>query len=77
MIEHIVVCRLRPDHDPEDYAGVIEAVCMSLPEIDDATRDRYLALVNEGPPTETVGLTFLGDLKPFAAGGAAPEEARR
>ena len=59
------------------YAGVIEAVCMSLPEIDDATRDRYLALVNEGPPTETVGLTFLGDLKPFAAGGAAPEEARR
>lgn len=59
------------------YAGVIEAVCMSLPEIDDATRDRYLALVNEGPPTETVGLTFLGDLKPFSAGGAAPEEARR
>ncbi|SDB83996.1 respiratory nitrate reductase chaperone NarJ [Sanguibacter gelidistatuariae] len=59
------------------YAGVIEAVCMSLPEIDDATRDRYLALVNEGPPTETVGLTFLGDLQPFSAGGAAPEEARR
>ena len=59
------------------YAGLIEAVCMSLPPIDDATRDRYLALVNDGPPTETVGLTFLGDLTPFAAGGAAAEEARR
>ncbi len=59
------------------YAGVIEAVCMSLPEIDEATRDRYLSLVNEGPPTETVGLTFLGDLKPFSAGGAVAEEARR
>ena len=59
------------------YAGLIEAVCMSLPPIDDATRDRYLALVNDGPPTETVGLTFLGDLHPFAAGGAAAQEARR
>ena len=58
------------------YAGVIEAVCLSLPEIDEATRDRYLALVNDGPPTETVGITFLGNLKPFAAGGAANEEAR-
>ena len=59
------------------YAAVIEAVCMSMPPIDDATRDRYLALVNDGPPTETVGLSFLGDLKPFAAGGAAAQEARR
>lgn len=62
-------------HSP--YAGVVEAVCMSLPEIDEATRERYLSLVNEGPPTETVGLTFLGNLSPFAAGGAAPQEARR
>lgn len=59
------------------YAGVIEAVCMSLPPITDATRDRYLALVNDGPPTETVGLAFLGNLTPFAAGGAAAQEARR
>ncbi len=59
------------------YAGVIEVVCMSLPPITDATRDRYLALVNDGPPTETVGLTFLGELQPFASGGAAAQEARR
>lgn len=63
------------------WASVIEAVCLSLPQIDDETRERYLALVNEGPPTETVGLsfgapTFLGNLKPFASGGVADEEVR-
>ncbi len=63
------------------WASVVEAVCLSLPEIDEYTRERYLALVNEGPPTETVGLsfgapTFLGNLKPFASGGLADEEVR-
>ncbi|GAA1804833.1 nitrate reductase molybdenum cofactor assembly chaperone [Agromyces neolithicus] len=63
------------------WARVVEAVCLSLPEIDEAARDRVLALVNEGPPTETVGLsfgapTFLGNLAPFAPGGAANEEVR-
>lgn len=63
------------------WASVVEAVCLSLPEIDEDTRERYLALVNEGPPTETVGLsfgapTFLGNLKPFASGGLADQEVR-
>ncbi|WP_167132151.1 nitrate reductase molybdenum cofactor assembly chaperone [Paramicrobacterium chengjingii] len=49
------------------YLHLIEAVAASLPEIDDATRERYLSLVNDGPPTELVGLTFLGDLKPYSA----------
>ncbi|PFG30557.1 nitrate reductase molybdenum cofactor assembly chaperone [Paramicrobacterium agarici] len=49
------------------YVHLIEAVAASLPEIDAATRERYLSLVNEGPPTETVGLTFLGNLKPYSA----------
>lgn len=57
------------------YAHVVEAVCMSLAPIDDKTRERYLELVNEGPPTETVGLTFLGNLKPFAPNGASNKEA--
>lgn len=26
MIEHIVVMRLRPDHDPDEYAAVIEGL---------------------------------------------------
>ncbi|MBB5642581.1 nitrate reductase molybdenum cofactor assembly chaperone [Cryobacterium roopkundense] len=54
------------------YAHVVEAVSLSLPEIDEETRQRYLDLVNEGPPTETVGMTFLGNLKPFGMS----EEAR-
>jgi len=58
------------------YAHVVEAVCMSLPKIDDETRQRYLELVNEGPPTETVGLTFLGNLKPFAPAGGSSDEVR-
>jgi nitrate reductase delta subunit len=49
------------------YAHVLEAIALSLPAIDDATRARYLALVNEGPPTELVGVSFLGNLAPFSA----------
>lgn len=54
------------------YVHLIEAVAASLPEISDEIRERYLSLVNDGPPTETVGLTFMGNLKPFSA----REEAR-
>ncbi|WP_437582617.1 nitrate reductase molybdenum cofactor assembly chaperone [Paramicrobacterium sp. CJ85] len=54
------------------YVHLIEAVAASLPEIDDETRDRYLSLVNDGPPVETVGLTFLGNLKPYSAREEAP-----
>ncbi len=59
------------------YAHVLEAIALSLPAIDDATRERYLALVNEGPPTELVGITFLGNLKPFSASAIASEDAHR
>lgn len=58
------------------YTHVVAAVCRSLPEIDDTTRERYLRLVNEGPPTEMVGLAFLGALAPFTPVGAASEGAR-
>ena len=58
------------------YAHVVTAVCRSLPEIDDETRDRYRKLVNEGPPTELVGLTFLGALAPFTPSGSTSEGVR-
>ncbi len=58
------------------YAHVVTAVCRSLPEIDDATRERYRSLVNDGPPAELVGLTFLGNLAPFTPSGAASEGVR-
>jgi len=74
--EGIEVLRTALETCASPYAHVVEAVCMSLPKIDEETRRRYLELVNEGPPTETVGLTFLGNLKPFAPAGPSSEELR-
>ena len=47
------------------WALVVRAVTQSLPPIDARTRERFLDLISEGPPTETVGLSFLGQLPPF------------
>ena len=68
--EGIEVLRTALETIGSPYAHVVEAVSLSLPKIDEETRRRYLALVNEGPPAETVGLTFLGSLAPFAPAGA-------
>jgi len=72
----IEVLRTALEAVPSPYAHVVEAVSLSLPKIDEETRQRYLNLVNEGPPTETVGMTFLGNLKPFSPSGANSEDAR-
>ncbi|HRN28566.1 MAG TPA: nitrate reductase molybdenum cofactor assembly chaperone, partial [Terrimesophilobacter sp.] len=56
------------------YAHVVAAVTASLPEIDDETRERYQRLVNEGPPTELVGLSFLGALEPYSPNHPARQE---
>ena len=37
------------------YAHLLDALCRTLPPVDDATRDRYQRLVTQGPPSETVG----------------------
>ncbi|MFH8249172.1 nitrate reductase molybdenum cofactor assembly chaperone [Microbacterium sp. B2969] len=47
------------------WAAAVRAVTLSLPPIDDETRERFVRLVTEGPPAETVGLSFLGSLPPF------------
>ena len=72
----IEVLRTALEAVPSSYAHVVEAVSLSLPKIDEETRQRYLNLVNEGPPTETVGMTFLGNLKPFSPAGANSEDVR-
>jgi nitrate reductase delta subunit len=64
------------------WTDVVEAVCLTLPVLDDATRARYVELVTAGPPTEMVGLTALGPhesgpLAPFAPGAVPGEEVRR
>ncbi len=72
--EGIEVLRAALENVESPYSHVLDAICYSLPKIDDATRERYLKLVAEGPPVETVGLTFLGTLAPFAPRGEAREE---
>ncbi|MFB9309069.1 nitrate reductase delta subunit [Agromyces hippuratus] len=74
--EGLEVLRAALERLDSPYAAVVRAVCRSLPEIDDATRERVLALIDEGPPTETVGLSFLGNLPPFTPAGGPPEEVR-
>lgn len=64
--EGIEVLRAALEGMDSPWALLIRAITLSLPPIDDRTRERFLDLVNEGPPTETVGLSFLGHLPPFS-----------
>jgi nitrate reductase delta subunit len=75
--EGIEVLRVALETFMSPYAHVVSAVCRSFGDIDDETRERYLRLVNEGPPTEMVGVTtFLGALAPFTPAGATSEGVR-
>lgn len=69
-LEGVEVLRAALESLSSPWAGVVRAVTLSLPPVDRATRERILDLVNEGPPTETVGLSFLGNLPPFSAKGS-------
>ncbi len=74
--EGIEVLRVALASFDSPYAHVVAAVSASLPEIDDATRERYQLLINEGPPSELVGVNFLGALAPYSPTGNASEGAR-
>jgi len=63
--EGIEVLRAALEGMDSPWALVVRTVALSLPPIDDRTRERFLDLINEGPPSETVGLSFLGQLPPF------------
>lgn len=70
-IEGIEVLRAALEELDSPWALVIRAITLSLPQVSDAVRERVLDLVTEGPPVETVGLSFLGNLPPFAPTGAS------
>lgn len=65
-IEGIEVLRQALEATDSPWAGLLRVITLSLPPVDAATRERVLNLVSEGPPTETVGLSFLGNLPPFS-----------
>ncbi|MFE6997141.1 nitrate reductase molybdenum cofactor assembly chaperone [Microbacterium sp. NPDC057659] len=56
--EGIEVLRAALEGMDSPWALVVRAVTLSLPKVDQRTQERVLALVNEGPPTETVGLSL-------------------
>ena len=56
--EGIEVLRAALEGMDSPWADVVRAVTLSLPKVDQRTRERVLALVNEGPPTETVGMSL-------------------
>jgi len=66
-VEGVEVLRAALESINSPWAKVVKAVTLSLPPVDKKTRERVLALVTEGPPTETVGLSFLGNLPPYQA----------
>lgn len=68
-IEGIEVLRTALESMGSHWAGLIRCITLSLPPVDQETQERVLALVSEGPPTETVGLSFLGNLPPFSPRG--------
>ena len=41
------------------WTSVVTAICEVLPQIDDATRERYQQLIRQGPPGELVGIADL------------------
>lgn len=63
--EGIEVLRAALEGMGSPWALVVRTITLSLPPIDARTRERFLDLISEGPPTETVGLSFLGQLPPF------------
>lgn len=65
-IEGIEVLRQALESSDSPWANLVRVITLSLPPVDAATRQRVLNLVSEGPPTETVGLSFLGNLPPFS-----------
>jgi nitrate reductase delta subunit len=63
--EGIEVLRAALEGMDSPWASVVRAITLSLPPIDARTRERFLDLISEGPPTEMVGLSFLGNLPPY------------
>ncbi len=70
-VEGIEVLRAALEAMDSPWAGLIRTITLSLPPVDAQTQERVLALVSDGPPTETVGLSFLGNLPPFSPRGDA------
>lgn len=66
----IEVLRAALEQQASPWTGVVEAVCLTLPPLDERTQQRYVELVTAGPPAELVGMEPFA-LAPYGAEGPA------
>lgn len=65
--EGIEVLRTALESMASPWTGLVEAVCLTLPPLDERTQQRYVELVTAGPPAELVGMEPFA-LEPYGAG---------
>jgi len=65
--EGIEVLRSALESMASPWTGLVEAVCLTLPPLDERTQQRYVELVTAGPPAELVGMEPFA-LEPYGAG---------
>lgn len=63
----IEVLRTALESARSPWTGVVEAVCLTLPPLDERTQQRYVELVTAGPPAELVGMEPFA-LEPYGTG---------
>ena len=66
----IELLRLALERAESPYAGLLMALCLALPELQEEEREELQRLAREGPPGESVGL------EPFAPPEAMPDPVR-
>lgn len=66
----IELLRLALERAASPYAGLLAALCLSLPALEEDEREELRRLAREGPPGETVGL------EPFAPPEVMPDPVR-
>ncbi|SMF52045.1 respiratory nitrate reductase chaperone NarJ [Cellulosimicrobium cellulans J1] len=78
----IEVLRTALESVASPWTGLVEAVCLTLPPLDERTQQRYVELVTAGPPAELVGMEPVA-LEPYgpapgpALGRGTPREVAR
>ncbi len=60
-------CCARRSSARSPWTGLVEAVCLTLPPLDERTQQRYVELVTAGPPAELVGMEPFA-LEPYGTG---------
>ncbi len=63
----IEVLRTALESARSPWTGLVEAVCLTLPPLDERTQQRYVELVTAGPPAELVGMEPFA-LEPYGTG---------